>query len=181
MKLYHGSTESSIAELCPRSKDKEGNPVLYLTDHYAYSLFYLRDRETDYVTCGVREDGKVHYDEWFPDQLKILYEGRSGWIYEAEADAEPHRTRGIQICRSSVTVTQKYCIENAYSAIQEEIRKGTVVVRFFAEMPKELLQQYREGLVRMLRIEKNLSAAKKEFYQTYFPECWEAISSAHFQ
>lgn len=174
MKLYHGSTENGITELSPVSKDKDGHSVLYLTDNFAYSLFYLRDRKTDFVTCGVAADGKVHYYEWFPNQIKTLYNNRSGWIYEVDTNAEPYRIRGIHVCREAVAVTQRHYIEDAYSAILNEIKKGTVIVRSFDEVTKEQLQQYREDMVKWLRTEKNMSAEKKNFYRTYFPECWES-------
>lgn len=176
MKLYHGSTENGITELYPVSKDKDGNSILYLTDNYAYSLFYLRDRKIDFVTCGVAPDGKVYYDEWFPNQIKTLYGNRSGWIYEVDTIAEPYRICGIHVCREAVVVTQKHYIEDAYSAILDEIKKGTVIVRSFEEATREQLQQYRDGLAKWLRSESNMSAEKKNFYRTYFPECWE---SAH--
>ncbi len=172
MILYHGSTEGGMTVLDPVSRDREGNPALYVTDNYAYGLFYLRDRRTDFVTCGVAGDGKVHYDEWFPDQMKTLYEGRSGWIYEIEAEAQPQRTRGIYIIRAQTAVTGQHHIADAYAAILEEIQKGRVVVRTYEEATAEQLQQYRDGMIRWLRSVENLSAEKAAFYQTYFPACW---------
>lgn len=60
MKLYHGTTVSGLDTLRTKSCDREGNEVLYLTDNWAYSLFYIRERELDFVTCGVGDGGVVH-------------------------------------------------------------------------------------------------------------------------
>lgn len=173
MKFYHGSTESGLTVLCPVSKDKDGHPLLYLMDSFAYSLFYLRDRKTDFVTCGLAADGKVHYEEWFPNQLKTLYERRAGWIYEVNANAEPHRIRGIHVCREAVAVTQPHYIEDAYCAIQNEIKKGTVIVRAFEEASQEQLRQYQADLAAWLRSAGPLPIEKQNFYRTYFPACWK--------
>ncbi len=56
-------------------------PVVYFTPNRAYALFYIRDREINWVTCGVKEDGVIRYDERFPDQLKTIYQGVSGYVY----------------------------------------------------------------------------------------------------
>ena len=55
--FYHGSAAAGIATLETRGEKH----VVYLTDNRAYALFYLRDPQIDFVTCGVTRDGTVRY------------------------------------------------------------------------------------------------------------------------
>ncbi len=173
MRLFHGTTEENIERLEPVSKDREGKPVAFLTDVFAYSLFYIRDREIDFVTCGVRTGGKVHYDEKFPDQLRVLYAGRAGWVYEAEAQAEKHTINGIWLCRESCAVVKKHFVADAYEAIMKEIEKGNVEVRRYEDATEEEKALDREGMVLKLRGMRNMSEKCATFYREHFAECWE--------
>ena len=172
MKLYHGTTVSNIERLRSNSKDKEGNSVLYLTDNRTYSLFYIRDREIDFVTCGVGEDGKVHYDEKFPNQLEVLYKGRSGYVYETDVAAEMHRIRGIWICKGDAKVTGVKYIPDVYLAILDEIEKGNVIFLSYERLTENQKRKNHQGVVDYLK-RGRLSPAKKMFFRRYFPEAWE--------
>lgn len=172
MKLYHGTTIPGIEVLQVNSFDREGRPALYLTDHWAYSLFYLRDREIDFVTCGVGSDGRVHYDEKIPDQLKVLYQGRSGYIYQTDVDAEPTPTRGIWISSENAAVTRCIDIPDVYEAILEEIRMGTVEFLPFESLTEEQRKLNHEGALRVFLSGRLMNRKKEAFYKEHFPDAW---------
>lgn len=79
MIMYHGSPMAGITELGTLSKthDETASSAVYLAPNRAYTLFYIRDLEINYVTCGVTEQGYIRYDENFPGQLRTLYEGKA--------------------------------------------------------------------------------------------------------
>lgn len=83
MTFYHGCSEGGIKVLTPRSAshDGSGRQVVFLTPNRAYALFYIRDRDINYVTCGVTDEGCIRYDERFSGQLETLYKGMSGYLY----------------------------------------------------------------------------------------------------
>lgn len=174
MKLYHGTTEPNLKVLAAKSKDREGNPVLYLTDNWAYSLFYIRDREIDFVTCGIHSDGKVYYDEKIPDQLKLLYQGKEGYIYEVDTAAQPTKTNGIYVAGSDTEVTGKQLIPDAYQAILEEIKRGNVIFIPYESLTPEQKVLNHEGILWELQGGSALSPAKEAFYRRYFPKAWES-------
>ena len=157
--------------------DQAGNPILYLTDNWAYSLFYIRDREIDFVTCGVREGGIVHFDERFPRQLETLYNGMSGWIYEVEADAKPTKIKGIYVLRDGAKVTGKWYIPDALGAIREEIEKGTVHFLAYEDLTQAQKQQNREGMTRWFLTNGDKNTKKTEFFRQHFPEAWEVAQN----
>ena len=173
MIFYHGTELANLESLRPNSLDKQGKPCLYLTDNRAYSIFYLRDRKIDFVTCGVGPDGKVHYDEKFPDQLKILYQGRSGYIYALDTQAEQTGIRGVWTCREEVRVRSFTFIPDVYQAILDEIEKGTVAFLPFEQLREEQLENNHEGAVRMFLSGKKMNPEKEAFYREHFPKAWE--------
>lgn len=175
MKLYHGTTIPGLEVLKANSCDRDGNRVLYLTDNYPYSLFYIRDREIDFVTCGVWEGGIVHYDEKFRDQLKILYQGMSGWVYEVEADAEPTKIRGIYVVQGDVAVTGAVHIPDALEAIRSEIAKGSVHFLPYEELSDSQKEMNHEGMVRLFHSGSNRNPRKEAFLREHFPEAWAEV------
>ncbi len=173
MRLFHATTIGGLDILRANSCDLEGNPVLYLTDNVPYSLFYIRDREIDFVTCGVRAGGTVHYDEKFPNQLETLYRGMSGWVYEVEAEAESTKIMGIYVVRGDVPITGKRYIPDVYQEICREIHGGKVLFLAYEDISEAQRQQNREGMVRWFLSDYNMHPKKKAFLCTHFPEAWE--------
>ncbi len=170
MRFYHGTTQSGLTELHPAGE----NRPLYLTDSFAYSLFYLRDREIDFVTCGVGPDGKVRYDEKFPDQLRILYQNRSGWVYEAEADAEPGRVSGIFTTPHAVSTLSARFIPDVYQAILDEIERGNVILLSYDETTPEQRQLNQQGIAHMLQTMPNMPEKRLDFLREHFPDAWNS-------
>jgi len=173
MMLYHATTIDGLDLLRAESHDRYGNKVLFLTDNFLYSLFYIRDREINFVTCGVRESGIVHYDEKFPDQLKTLYSGMSGWVYVVETDAEHTNIPGIYVLRNAVPIVEKIYIPDVYHAIQLEIRKGNVHLHNYEKATEIDRHYYHQGILRELVSDNILHPKKAEFYRVHFPDAWE--------
>ena len=173
MKLYHGTTVPDMEILEANSRSREGGKVLYLTDNFPYSLFYIRDRDIDFVTCGVGRDGVVHYDEKFPGQLEALYRGLSGWVYEVEAEAEPTKVGGVFVTAGNAVVTGKRYIPDAWEAILAETAKGNVEILAYEDTTAEQRALNREGIVRWLLSGTVTNPKKKAFLRAHFPEAWE--------
>lgn len=172
MRLYHGTTEAGIETLRVNSRDQQGNPALYLTDNRAYGLFYIRDREIDFVTCGVDEKGTVHYDEKLKDQLKTLYQGRSGYIYTTEQDAQASKTNGIYMCREQAKVTNAEYIPDVYEAILQEIEMGHVDLLLYENLTEEQRMLNHHGIVHMIK-SLPMNPRKEAFIREFFPDAWE--------
>ena len=171
--LYHGSAAAGIRTLQARGEKR----VVYLTDNYVYALFYLRDPQIDFVTCGVTRDGTVCYEERFPDQIRTLYAGRSGWIYRCEESAQMEKTRvpGIWVSREDVPVAGAEYIADAYEAIAPYLADGRVRVRAFETLSAQeragndgAIAEYirNSGIIRE-------TSPRAAFYRERFPAAWE--------
>ena len=168
MTYYHGSPVAGIETLTP----PPGGP-LYLTDCRAYALFYIRDLEVNWVTCGVR-DGVVVYDEQFPGQLRVLYEGRAGWLYACEGDFAPGNSPWIVTAYEAIAVSSTAFIPDAYEAILREIDAGTVRIDSYESKTEAYRRERAEGLARHILKNGWLRAdtAKARFVEQHFPEAW---------
>ena len=83
MTYYHASPAGGLQVLELRKSPYFDKPTqVCLTSLRAMALFYLiRNYEYAY---GYTRQGKLYFDEPFPDALKKLYSGKSGWLYTCE-------------------------------------------------------------------------------------------------
>ena len=176
---YHGSPITGIHTLAP----PPGGP-LYLTNNRAYALFYIRDMEINWVSCGVRE-GVVVYDEQFPGQLRALYAGRGGWLYACENDGfKPGSSPWIVLADRAVPVAAAAFIPDAYEAILREIKAGTVRVDSCESKTPRRRQEFNAHMAQSILEERWLGAntPRARFVERYFPEAWEMarqLSTGH--
>ena len=171
MQYYHGSPVAGIEALKPPP-----GKVLYLTSNRAYALFYIRDLEVNWVTCGVPPDGVVDYDERFPGQLRTLYAGRSGWLYACAADDSFARGSSpwIVTVDHAVSVASAVFIPDVYEAILREIAAGAVRVKRYEDKTEAQRQDILAMMVHYIFKNRLLSARtpKACFVEQRFSEAW---------
>jgi hypothetical protein len=181
MTFFHGSPIAGITELGTRSRthDETKSSAVYITPNRAYALFYIRDLEVNYVTCGVMEEGYIRYDERFSEQMKTLYSGRSGYLYSCTDNSgfEATSTRGVWVSKSPVRVESVEFIPDVYTELMKyEVSGDIKVMRYesFSDTEKHDIYEmivwslYKSGLT-----EK--SSAKADFYRENFPNAWEYV------
>lgn len=182
MIYYHGTMED-LNELNAVSKDHADaqNSVVYLTPNRAYSLFYIRDREINWVTCGVREDGVIRYDERFPDQLKTIYQGVSGYIYTCEDNGSfvASKTRDILTCNQPVIIKRKEFMPNVYEELLKYEQSGAVSVRRYDSLSENEKQAVFEMMVHSIFKNDWVNSTNKKavFFKVHFPEAWEYVKT----
>ncbi len=80
MKLYHGSATQGIATLLPGQSNHD-KAYVYLTDNEHLAVMYAYNPLTPpngFFTYRFSSDGRLHYDEYFPCALEMIYGGRKG-------------------------------------------------------------------------------------------------------
>lgn len=169
--LYHGTTMGGLRSIRANANSHTlGKKVAYFTGDRCYALVCCRDKNENFVTMGLKEDGKQHYYERFPDQLKILYGGRQGYVYMTEETEGMQNTAG-HTWESETDVPVRLCeaIDDVYSEILKEEEAGNIVIHRYSEIDpaeqkmhadyiKEHLDEYREEM--------------KRFYLTHFKPLW---------
>ncbi|HBL84396.1 MAG: hypothetical protein A2Y17_04790 [Clostridiales bacterium GWF2_38_85] len=181
MTFYHGSSIAGIAEIGAKSEinEREKAPVVYLTPNRAYALFYIRDLEVNFVTCGVTAAGYIRYDERFPDQLRMLYKGKSGYLYKCgeSTDFKTTSTRGVWVTKNPVLVEGVEYIPDVYEEILKYEATGEVRVIRFETLTDGQKQDIFDMLVNYIYKNDmiNQFTRKAEFYRNNFPDAWDYV------
>lgn len=155
MNLYHGSVIGGLDVIWANATShKDGGKVAYFTTDRIYALVCCRSREENFVTMGLREDGKQHYFERFPNQLRVLYEGREGFIYSPISDAQLENTKDhTWECNCDVPVIMNDHVLNVYDEIIKEEKAGNVIIHRYVDIDPEERKM-------------NISAIKEHYYES---------------
>jgi len=174
--LYHGTIARGLREIIPRE-----HSVVYLTPNYAYALFYIVDKDINWITCGVKENGIVQYEEQFPNQLQTIYKGNNGSLYTMiSTDAmESTANAAIWTAKKPVAVHAEAHIADVYAALLEEEQAGNIVVNRYADAANNRKREIHEMMVRYIH-KSNLteqSTKKSRFIRDNFPAAWDEVAS----
>ena len=169
--LYHGTTMGGLDCIKANSKSHAtGKPAACFTEDRCYALVCCRDRGENFVTMGLGEDGRQHYYERFPDQLKTLYGGRRGYLYLAEPSAGLTNTQG-HTWESAADVPVSGCqvIEDVYAEILDEEAKGNLVIHRYREIDSAEQQMHADYIKEHIGDE---GEEMRRFYQEHFSSLW---------
>ncbi|MDE7194134.1 MAG: hypothetical protein K2O14_09225 [Oscillospiraceae bacterium] len=181
MTLYHGSRTGGIGVLKPNLADHD-RPYVYMSTLEAVAAFYLCnavERPYYWFPYGFEGDTLI-YHELYPNALKEVSDGVSGYIYEVNADeVQVIPFKNIPCARlATEPIKTMGCIEvtNAYELFMKYIEEGRMKLgRFEDKSQKELERWY--SLTESYIREKHLPAdcSYTEFVREKFPRVWERI------
>lgn len=170
--FYHGSIIGGLDTILANAKSHvDGSKVAYFTTDRVYALVCCRSRQENFVTMGPR-DGVQHYFERFPDQLKVLYEGKEGFLYRPVCSANLKNTKGhTWESPVDVPVVLLEHIPNVYAEILAEEAAVHVIIHRYAEIdPAE--QKMHANYIRD-HLNDPLCAAYREFLYQHFSPLWD--------
>ncbi len=182
--LYHGSIHSGIETLKPISKlHNSDERVVYLSGSAPYSLFYIWDakhnkRTGQYVTAWIK-DGMTFYEEQFPDQMRLFYDGVKGYLYSIRREECMESVANHEMmyaCKSEVLIESVEVIENVYDVLLKYEAEGKLKVIRFAEADKDRIADLYDYIAKRLVEQKIIDQPECEeavFYKTYFGTVWE--------
>lgn len=170
--LYHGTTIGGLSIIKANAKSHtSGKAVAYFTQDRCYALVCCRDREENFVTMGPRQDGKQHYFERFPDQLKILYGGRRGYIYAITSTDGLINTKGhVWESERDVPVYQHEVVDDIYAEILKEEQAGHMVIHRYSDI--DPAEQKRHANYIKAHMDDD-GEEMKQFYLTHFSSLWD--------
>ena len=181
MTYYHASPAGGLQMLEPRKSPYFDKPTqVCLTSLRAMALFYLiRNYEYAY---GYTRQGKLYFDDPFPDALKKLYAGRSGWLYICEdGDYKKTEIPNEFVSAQPVRITGAEYIPDAYEAFLREQAAGNIQLldyAHFASDPEKFakkrawLQKAISEEIRKKEIWKATDSDRAHYYQENYPEIW---------
>lgn len=137
MTYYHASPAGGLQVLEPRKSPYFDKPTqVCLTSLRAMALFYLiRNYEYAY---GYTRQGKLYFDDPFPDALKKLYAGRSGWLYTCEdGDYKKTEIPNEFVSAQPVRIIGAEYIPDAYEAFLREQAAGNIQLLDYAHFASD--------------------------------------------
>ena len=154
-----------------------------LTSLRAMALFYLiRNYEYAY---GYTRQGKLYFDDPFPNALKKLYAGRSGWLYTCEdGDYEKTEIPNEFVSAQPVRIVGAEYIPDAYVAFLREQEAGNILLldyAHFASDPEKFakkrawLEKAISEEIRKKAIWKAPESDCARYYRENYPEIWKNI------
>ena len=170
--LYHGSIINGLHTILANARSHvDGSSVAYFTTDRVYALVCCRSREEHFVTLGLK-DGVPHYYERFPDQLKVMYEGKEGFLYQPVSVQDLRNTSGhTWESRVDVPVILQEHIQNVYDEICKEEAEGRITIHRYSEIdPKE--QKLHANYIRD-HIDDPAFAEYREFLIRHFSMLWD--------
>ena len=183
MKLFHGSSAGNISVLEPRQADHD-RPYVYMTTIDVVAAFYLCnavEKPYYWFPYGFSKNSTIPiYHELYPNALKEVSEGVSGYIYEITTDeSRVLPLKNIPCARLAVNpvpVTGYIKIDNAYDWFMEAVKQKKMQIGRFADKTEQELNWWYSELVEYLRekdMAKHPDCSYAMFIKEKFPQVWE--------
>lgn len=175
MTYYHCSPICGLKILEPRKPVSFEKPErVYLTTLLPMALMYgVRNYE---YTYGYNQEKQIHFDEYFPDELAVLYKGKTASLYICQPEAtEATRIPNEAVSARPVPVLEEIFIPDVYEALLEQERLGTLIIRRHRELPEKMLEWVRKAETQTI-LEKDMlhnPGPMADYYRTHYPESWK--------
>lgn len=175
MTYYHCSPTAGLTVLEPHKPESFEKPArVYMTTLLPMALMYaIRNYE---YTYGYTKDGKIYFEEYFPNALEILYRGKSASLYFCNPDyVDTTEIPNEAISEKAVSVVCEVIIPDAYEALLEQERLGTLVIHRHQDLSKAMLEWiYREEAACICKRNLlNTPGAMANYYKEHYPESWK--------
>ena len=183
MTYYHCSPTSGLKILEPRKPVSfEKAAQVYMTTLLPMALMYaIRNYEYSY---GYTKEGQIYYEEYFPNALETLYRGKSASLYLCAPQCpKPTEIPNEMVSEHAVSIVGEIHIPDAYEALLEQERSGTLVIRRFHELSEAALHWiFREEAETIQKAGLlNHPGPKADYYRTHYPASWAAVEKGTWE
>ena len=174
MTYYHCSPVSGIKCLEPRHPLLFDKPArVYMTTLYPMALMYgVQNYE---YTYGYAPEGMIRFEEYFPNELEVLYKGRSASLYICQPEAvETTRIPNEAVSDKVVPVLEEIWIPDVYEALLEQERLGNLLIRRYHEQSERMKAWIRKTETEII-LEKGMlqnPGMMADYYRTHYPDSW---------
>ena len=170
--VYHGSIIKGLKTIKANAYSHTNNKkVAYFTEDRVYALICCRKREENFVTMGLRE-GKQHYYERFPNQLEVLYKGKTGYLYKLHDNKNlVNTTMHTWESDEDVVVDEYEVVSDIYQEILIEEQKGNIIIHRYEEIDSKE-QKMHANYIRD-HIEDEDYVEYRAFLREHFSRLWD--------
>lgn len=179
MTYYHCSPMQGLRVLEPQRPKSFDKPAgVYLTTMLPMALMYgVRNYE---YTYGYTREGRIYYEEYFPNALEVLYRGKRASLYVCQpktvtTTAIPNEA----VSPEPVAVLEEIMIADVCEALLEQERLGALVIRRYEELSKGMLEWIRKAEAEEIRKRNliHLGGSMADYIRMYYPESWNIVEA----
>ena len=175
MAYFHCSPTAGIRILEPRSPGFFDKPQgVYMATFLPTVLFYgVQNFKYAY---GYTRDGRLYYEEYFPNALEILYGGKAASLYTcAPASVFTTKIPYEAVSRDPVPVVSEQRIPDLLAALKEQEKLGNVKLFHYEDLSSAGLSWVHDTILGEIRNLSPLehSGPKGDYYRTYYPALWQ--------
>ena len=143
------------------------------------ALFYgIRHFE---YTYGYTKTGQIYFEEYFPNALAELYQGKSASLYLCEPTVvETTRIPNEAVSREPVRILEEQRIPDLMEALLEQERQGTLkIIRHhqLSDATKAWILQAEAEEIRDRGLLHTPNAPMAQWMQHHYPESWALAAS----
>lgn len=183
MRLYHGSNIGNIKKLQPNKADHE-RPYVYMSTIEIVAAFYMCnavEKPYYWFPYGFAQNSQIPiYHELYPNALREVSEGVSGYIYEVDvSDEQVICFKNIPCARLAtqpIDVVECKQITNAYDLFMQYVEQGKMYISRFEDKTKEQLNWWYNELVEYLKDKdmiQNPDCSYALFVKKNLPQVWD--------
>ena len=174
MTYYHCSPAAGIKLLEPQSPMLFSKPAgVYMATLLPMALMYgVQNYE---YTYGYTPDRQICFEEYFPNELEVLYKGKSASLYICRPEAvKTTRIPNEAVSCRPVPVLEEIRIPDVYEALLEQERLGALCIRRYHQLSEKMLEWIRKTETEII-LEKNMLSnpgTMADYYRTHYPDSW---------
>lgn len=179
MKLYHGSNIGNIETLNPVLSN-HGKPLVYLTDNKVLATLYAHNpiaRPGGFFTYRFDKEGNLHYDEYFLNQLEVMYGGIGGYVYTIDANEESlhklEKMSWVYTSEDGVKVDSVEYVNDIYRCMLEYEEQGLIIIHRYSDMDNETREKWLNVVRRDIEDKElcdNMDSSYAQFLHKHFPD-----------
>lgn len=168
MILYHGSKVPNIINLRPFSSN-HGKPYVYLTHSKVLATIYAHNpltRPNGFFSYWWDKNGALYYDEYFENQLKTIYAGQVGYVYQCEGEyRQMEKMPWVYLSEADIPITDCIEIPDIYDQLLRYEREGLLKVQRWNEVSAEQREIWENVVKRSLMKTDLTTPLGMEYYE----------------
>lgn len=168
MILYHGSKIPNIESLRPFSSNHD-KPYVYLTHSRVLATIYAHNpltRPNGFFSYWWGKDGTLYYDEYFENQLEVIYSGQKGYVYECEGQyPQMEKMPWVYLSEENVPVANYIEIPNICEQLLQYEREGLLKVQRWNEVSVKQREVWENVVKRSLMKTDLTTPTGVEYYE----------------
>lgn len=179
MKLYHGSDNGYINELKPILSN-HGKEYVYLCNSRALAIIYSHNsipRPGGFFTYRFTTSGALHYDEYFENQLEVMYKGKSGYVYTIDDEnldlQQLEKMPWVYLSEHHIKVNKPEYIKDIYEELLSLESVGQIQINRYNDMTDERKDRWKNVVKQDIEnkdLKNNRDTVYAKFITEHFPD-----------